>query len=196
MPSNEFVRRPGGIAPSSADAHRRASFPADDPLGGDSVCRAPNPRLDAGSEETARLAAGRIDERAGDSASGLSSLPEEVEPWVGSARREMPVLDGADAQAAVTRAELNRAEISQSGWRSAWRPAWMYFLGAVWFLRLMVVPPVDAFAGTELAEAMDLSAMLSLTSWFLGLYMGGHTLKTLGEAAVEAVRVAREGRYR
>lgn len=72
----------------------------------------------------------------------------------------------------------------------------MYFLGAVWFLRLMVVPPVDAFAGTELAEAMDLSAMLSLTSWFLGLYMGGHTLKTLGEAAVEAVRVAREGRYR
>ncbi|MED5550052.1 MAG: hypothetical protein VX529_11905 [Pseudomonadota bacterium] len=72
----------------------------------------------------------------------------------------------------------------------------MYFLGVVWFQRLIVVPPIDAFAGTALAEAMDLSAMLSLTSWFLGLYMGGHTLKMLGEAAVEAVRVAREGQRR
>lgn len=175
MSSDELVRRSGVADPPPVYDPRRASYSADEDTRGDSICHDPNSRLGAGSEEIARRPAGC-------SAGDLASLPEEDLQ--------------ANAQAAVTRAELNRAEISQSGWKSAWRPAWMYFLGVVWFQRLIVVPPIDAFAGTALAEAMDLSAMLSLTSWFLGLYMGGHTLKMLGEAAVEAVRVAREGQRR
>lgn len=43
----------------------------------------------------------------------------------------------------------------------------------------VVVPIANAILGSEIAAAVDLSTMMTLTAWFMGLYMGGHTLKDL-----------------
>lgn len=75
--------------------------------------------------------------------------------------------------------ELMRAEMdkSPSWWMWAWRPAWMWFLGFLFLFRLVLVPLADAVFGSSIAGGVDLSTMMTLTAWFMGLYMGGHTVK-------------------
>lgn len=77
--------------------------------------------------------------------------------------------------------ELMRAEMdnSRSWWMWAWRPAWMWFLGFLFLFRLVLVPVTDAILGSSIAATVDLSTMMTLTAWFMGLYMGGHTVKDL-----------------
>lgn len=89
--------------------------------------------------------------------------------------------------------ELLQAEQREGFWPSAWRWGWMYLLGLMWTVRLMIVPFVDAITGLDIAPGMDLSVMMTLTGWFIGLYMGGHTLKELGTSAVQAVKAYRQG---
>jgi hypothetical protein len=73
--------------------------------------------------------------------------------------------------------ELMLAEMDKSehwfGW--AWRPAWMWFLGFLWFWRLVAVPIADAAAGSQIAATTDMQVMAWLTTLISGLYMGGHT---------------------
>jgi hypothetical protein len=73
-------------------------------------------------------------------------------------------------------AELDKSE---SWWTWAWRPAWMWFLGFLFLFRLVLVPITDTALGSDIAASVDLSTMMTLTAWFMGLYMGGHTLKDL-----------------
>jgi hypothetical protein len=75
--------------------------------------------------------------------------------------------------------ELMRAEMGngRSWWMWAWRPAWMWFLGFLFLFRLVLVPVTDAILGSSIAAGVDLSTMMTLTAWFMGLYMGGHTVK-------------------
>ncbi|WP_339745616.1 hypothetical protein [uncultured Maricaulis sp.] len=152
--------------------------------------------MSEGSDGLVQAILGRIGEHVGGvSAGDLPTVSDDaLRRAITLTEEEMPVLDAVLAQAGASRFDLNRTELVQGGWASAWRPGWMYLLGAMWMVRLMVVPFIDAVAGTRIAEGMDLTAMLTLTSWFLGLYMGGHTLKTLGQAAVDAVRASRETR--
>lgn len=87
------------------------------------------------------------------------------------------------------------ALLSQEGkegpWQSGWRWGWMYLLGFMWFVRLMVVPVVDALLDTDIGAGMELQVMLTLTGWFIGLYMGGHTLKEIGKNVIDAVRTTK-----
>jgi hypothetical protein len=77
--------------------------------------------------------------------------------------------------------ELMRAEMdkSPSWWTWGWRPAWMWFLGFLFLFRLVLMPLADAILGSSIAGGVDLSTMMTLTAWFMGLYMGGHTVKDL-----------------
>jgi hypothetical protein len=36
-------------------------------------------------------------------------------------------------------------------------------------------------------EMVDLATLMTLTSWFMALYMGGHTVKDLGRNVIDAV---------
>ena len=36
-------------------------------------------------------------------------------------------------------------------------------------------------------EMVDLATLMTLTSWFMALYMGGHTVKDLGKNVIDAV---------
>ncbi|MBX8828080.1 hypothetical protein HBA93_20970, partial [Ochrobactrum sp. SFR4] len=73
---------------------------------------------------------------------------------------------------------LLEAETKQGGWVSAWRWGWMYLLGFFWIWRIVLLPIVNASFGSSI-ETIDLAVLLTLTAWFISLYMGGHTVKEL-----------------
>ena len=73
--------------------------------------------------------------------------------------------------------DLQRAEIAaEPSWTWAWRPAWMYLLAMIWLYALMLRPMVNAAVGAAI-EPVDLSILMTLTGFYLSLYMGGHTIK-------------------
>lgn len=82
---------------------------------------------------------------------------------------------------------LLEAETKAGAWQSGWRWGWMYLLGFFWFWRIIILPVINAAFGSRI-EAVDLTIMLTLTSWFIAMYMGGHTIKELGRNAIDAVK--------
>lgn len=117
---------------------------------------------------------------AGVAPDALPSLPaKDLEAAVAAVEAETPHLVAAwvDQQREANRLMLAELDRSESWWTWAWRPAWMWFLGFLFLFRLVLVPIADAILGSDIAAAVDLSTMMTLTAWFMGLYMGGHTLK-------------------
>lgn len=66
-----------------------------------------------------------------------------------------------------------------------WRAGWMYLLAGFWLWRIVIVPIIDA-RGFNI-EAVDYAHLLTLTGWFMALYMGGHTLKEIGKNVTDVV---------
>lgn len=81
---------------------------------------------------------------------------------------------------------LLEAETREGFWQSFWRSGWMYLLAVFWVWRIMLLPLIVAL-GLPI-EPVEYTVLLTLTGWFMSLYMGGHTLKELGKNAIEAVR--------
>ena len=75
--------------------------------------------------------------------------------------------------------EANRlmtAEMDKGGtWTWAWRPATMWILIGLWIWSLVAVPIANAIAGAALP--LFLAELTWLTMAYMGLYMGGHTVK-------------------
>jgi len=120
--------------------------------------------------------------KAGVTPEALPSLPaKDLEAVVVATEAETPQLVAAwvEQQREANRLMLAEMDKSESWWTWAWRPAWMWFLGFLFLFRLVLVPIADAALGSDIAAAVDLSTMMTLTAWFMGLYMGGHTLKDL-----------------
>jgi hypothetical protein len=120
--------------------------------------------------------------KAGVPADDLPSGPaKELEAAVAATEAETPrlVATWVEQQREANRLMLAELDKSESWWTWAWRPAWMWFLGFLFLFRLVLVPIADAALGSDIAASVDLSTMMTLTAWFMGLYMGGHTLKDL-----------------
>ncbi|RVG08825.1 hypothetical protein CN234_16870 [Sinorhizobium meliloti] len=117
--------------------------------------------------------------------------PEKLEEAVREIETEAPELLAMWQAGLEGQFALLQAEQKEGFWPSAWRWGWMYLLGLMWFVRLMIVPVADVLFGTAIAAGMDLAVMMTLTTWFISLYMGGHTVKVLGASAVDAVKVMR-----
>lgn len=118
--------------------------------------------------------------KAGVAPDDLPSLPaKDLEAAVAAVEAETPRLVAAwvDQQREANRLMLAELDRSESWWTWAWRPAWMWFLGFLFLFRLVLAPIADAALGSDIAAAVDLPTMMTLTAWFMGLYMGGHTLK-------------------
>lgn len=161
-------------------------------LGAELVGRVLGERFGPAGGELVELVIGEIADQAGVAPAELAALPEaEISDAVDRTEDKMPELIALWSRGLDGQFALLQAETAQGGWAAAWRWGWMYLLGVMWFVRLMVVPIVDNMTGADMAADIDMSVMLTLTSWFIGLYMGGHTLKELGRSAVEAVRASR-----
>lgn len=96
--------------------------------------------------------------------------PEWLQLWTAGLTYQQAVLDAEQDEPLVAR---------------AWRWGWMYLLAFFWLWTLVLVPGVNAITGATIAVP-EASILMTLTTWFLALYMGGHTVKDLGHAAKEA----------
>ncbi|WP_306050126.1 hypothetical protein [Oceaniradius stylonematis] len=144
-----------------------------------------------------------IEQRAGKGAAEIAgTVIDVVATKAGVPARELPELVSTDrkrVEEAVMAAEadgpellelwsrglegqfaLMQAETREGFWRSFWRWGWMYLLAIFWIWRIVVLPIANAYAVVPI-ETIDVAVLLTLTSWFMGLYMGGHTLKELGK---------------
>jgi len=70
------------------------------------------------------------------------------------------------------------AEASEPIWMRAWRPAGMYLLGLFWLWTVIIVHIVNAAAGTALPP-MPVDQLVQISGLYMGLYMGGHTVKDI-----------------
>lgn len=123
-----------------------------------------------------------IASKAGVPPDDLPSVPaKDLEAAVAATETETPqlVATWVEQQREANRLMLAEMDKSESWWTWAWRPAWMWFLGFLFLFRLVLVPIADAALGSDIAASVDIYTMMTLTAWFMGLYMGGHTLKDL-----------------
>jgi hypothetical protein len=128
-----------------------------------------------------------VAEKLGVEPEAIPSLPEKkIAEAVKSVEADMPEMialwaKGLDGQFALLTAEQN-----EGFWQSAWRWGWMYLLAVFWAAYILVFPTLAAFGVA--VERVDAAILLTLTTWFISLYMGGHTVKSLGESAINAVK--------
>ncbi len=58
----------------------------------------------------------------------------------------------------------------------------------IWRSRIGPIVNQRIGAGSGAAiDMVDLATLLTLTSWFMALYMGGHTIKDFGKNVIDAV---------
>lgn len=93
---------------------------------------------------------------------------------------------GLEGQFALLQAEAEKETI----WASAWRWGWMYLLAFLWCCAFLLFP-IARSLGVAL-DPIDAATLMTLTGWFISLYMGGHTVKEMGRQAVEAVKTWRK----
>ncbi|MFN3575384.1 MAG: hypothetical protein ACK4TJ_00130 [Tabrizicola sp.] len=72
--------------------------------------------------------------------------------------------------------ELLQAETAEGGWRSAWRPAGMWFVLVLWFYQIVGLHVANAIWRISLPAA-PWDNLITFTAMYMGLYMGGHTIK-------------------
>lgn len=68
------------------------------------------------------------------------------------------------------------AEQNGPAWVSAWRPAGMYVLGFLWLWNSVLLHVANAIWKIALPP-MPFDQLLQLSGLYMGLYMGGHTVK-------------------
>lgn len=109
----------------------------------------------------------------------LPSLPaDRLEEAVRSVEQETPELIAAWARQQELANELMRAEMDKGpAWSWSWRPLTMWLIGFLWAWSLVLVPALNA----ALASAIPvyLAELTWLTTAYMALYMGGHTVKEI-----------------
>ena len=139
-------------------------------------------RLGGGNTQLAIDVAGAVARRAGVQADQLEALATNEPITVGEAiaeveREEIGQLLAVYLAEADARAQLLAMEETEAPWKSAWRPGMMYLIGFLWFWALLLQPVIDAWG--RVIAPVPLATLLQLTVLYLGLYMGGHTVKAV-----------------
>ena len=133
----------------------------------------------------------RVAENAGVEPIELEKLnPSEVKTAVLATEAEMPELIALYTAGLEGQFALLQAEMKEGFWQSAWRWGWMYLLAVFWIFYLLIFPIVEALTGVPI-QRVDIAILMTLTTWFISLYMGGHTIKSLGQSAIDAVKTWR-----
>ncbi len=138
-------------------------------------------KIGAGSAELATDVIGALAERAGVAPAELNALAEANPPRVIDAMREVekmtPELIALYAAGVEAQFALARAETSSEHFLSwAWRPAAMWGFGFLWFWNIVILHVANAYWKIALPQT-DLGTLFQLNAVYMGLYMGGHTVK-------------------
>lgn len=71
---------------------------------------------------------------------------------------------------------LLQAETAGPAWASAWRPAGMYLIGFLWLWNVVLLHVANAIWKIALPP-VPFEQLIQLSGLYMGLYMGGHTVK-------------------
>jgi Holin of 3TMs, for gene-transfer release len=132
--------------------------------------------------------------KAGVSADQLPDLikrePARVDAAVIAAESAMPEMmalwsKGVDGQFA-----LLQAEAKEGFFHAGWRPATMWLIAALWSWALFGGPVANHFVRLPI-ELPDLGKLAWLTTVYMALYMGGHTVKSVAESYFNAFKGGR-----
>lgn len=118
----------------------------------------------------AGIAPDKLDQAAATDRDALAPVISKVE----QAAPEMIALYAAGLEGQF---ELARIEASSDHWFAwAWRPAGMWGLGFLWIWNLVILHVANAIWKIALPQT-DPATLIQLSALYMGLYMGGHTLK-------------------
>jgi hypothetical protein len=73
---------------------------------------------------------------------------------------------------------LLQAEMAEGGWKAAWRPAGMWFVLFLWAWQVIILHVANAIWRISLPP-MPWDQLIYFSGLYMGLYMGGHTLKDM-----------------
>lgn len=73
---------------------------------------------------------------------------------------------------------LAAAEADEPLWARAWRPAGMYLIGFLWLWNVVILHVCNAIWKIALPP-VPFDNLLQLSGLYMGLYMGGHTVKDI-----------------
>lgn len=137
-------------------------------------------RIGARNTELATSVIDAVARRAGVSVGDLDQLAEADPPRVVDAVREteamMPEMVALYAQGLEGQFALLQAETKGPWWGWAWRPFMMWLLAFLWLWNIVILHLANAIWKIALPPT-DAATLLGLTSVYMALYMGGHTLK-------------------
>jgi len=129
----------------------------------------------------------QVAERLGVEPEALPSVDQsELGDAVSEVNANMPELIALYEKGLQGQFALLLAEQAEGFWQSAWRWGWMYLLAFLWICAFLLFPVLRVFG--IYIDTIDSATLMTLTGWFISLYMGGHTLKEFGKQAVEAVK--------
>jgi hypothetical protein len=77
------------------------------------------------------------------------------------------------------------AETNRGGWYDAWRPLGSMLTLAMWTYGIFIAPFIHTVFGLDVRP--DMALVFQFTMTWLGLYMGGHTLKAVAEPFANAI---------
>jgi hypothetical protein len=81
--------------------------------------------------------------------------------------------------------QLLMAEQEEGGWKANWRPLGMYFVMALWAWQVIVLHVANAIWKIALPP-MPWEHLVTFTGLYMGLYMGGHTIKDVATKVMGA----------
>ena len=125
--------------------------------------------------ERAGMPVGELDAAAAGGSTAVSDAMIEVNADVAP---ELIALYDAELRGKL---DTFAAEEREPLWARLWRPLGMYFLYVLWGWNLIVLHVANAIWKIALPQ-VDLGVLLQLTTLYLSLYMGGHTVKAVVES--------------
>lgn len=146
-------------------------------------------RIGAQNADLATSVVEAVAKRAGVGVPDLDRFADENHSRMVEAVREaegmLPELIALYAQGLEGQFALLKAEGKGPWWGWAWRPFMMWLLAFLWLWNIVILHVANAIWKIALPPT-DAATLLGLTSVYMALYMGGHTLK-------DFVRVTRGG---
>lgn len=137
-------------------------------------------RIGAQNTELATSVVEAVARRAGVGVPDLDRFAEDNPSRMVDAVREteamMPEMVALYAQGVEGQFALLQAEHKGSWWGWAWRPFMMWLLAFLWLWNIVILHVANAIWRIALPPT-DFTVLLGLTSVYMALYMGGHTLK-------------------
>ena len=118
--------------------------------------------------------------RVGTTVDKLDEVAETMPAEVGAAMREVegiaPEMVEVYDRGLQGQFALLMAEREDPVWMRAWRPLGMYVIGFLWLWAIVLLHGLNAIFKIALPP-VDLGILFQLSALYLGLYMGGHTVK-------------------